>query len=84
MAIRSADGNWVLAQAWHRARYQIANIHDHYACTDVCPDFGTIAAGETVRVLGKVYFLRGNLEELESKYKADLDLKKIDYQHHYK
>lgn len=84
MAVRSVDGKWVLAEAWHRARYYIANIHDHYECTDVCPHLGTVAAGETVRVQGKVYFLRGSLEDLESKYKTDLSRKKIDYQHHYK
>ena len=77
MAVRYRDGRWVLAQAWHEARYLIANMHDRYACTDVCPTLGTIAAGQTVRLRGKIYFFRGNLEELESHYKRDIREKRV-------
>lgn len=72
VALLSSDLKWVLAQAWHQARYFIANAHDHYACTDVCPDFGDIQPRQTVWVRGKIYFFRGGLDDLEAKYEADL------------
>jgi hypothetical protein len=83
IAVTSRDEKWILAQAWHQARYTIANIHDQYACTDVCPDLGEIAAGETVQVQGKIYFFRGRLDDLESRYTADVASNKIHYYHHF-
>ena len=79
MAVTSRDGHWVLAQAWHQARYLLANVHERpkYACTDVCSYLGDVLPGETVRVHGKIYFFRGSLGDLESKYRADLQSKKI-------
>lgn len=77
MAVRSRDGQWVLAQAWHQARYLIGNMRANYACTDVCPALGNIAPGETVRLQGKIYFFRGSLKDLASKYKADLKTGRI-------
>lgn len=84
MAVRSPDCKWILAEAWHDARYLIANIHDHYECTDVCPDVGEIEAGETILVQSKVYFVRGSLADLECKYNEDLKRKKVSYQHRWK
>ncbi len=80
MAIRSRDGRWVLAQAWHEARYMISNTGPNrmYACTDVCPFLGDIAPGQTVQISGKIYIFRGDLDDLARQYKADLKNKKIN------
>ena len=66
-------------QSQDQARYLLANVQERpkYACTDVCPYWGDVSPGETVRVQGKIYFFRGSLEDLESKYRADLQSKKI-------
>jgi len=79
MAVRSRDEQWVLAQAWHEARYLIANTQTErkYACTDVCPYLGDIAPGQSVNVRGMIYYFRGNLEALANKYQADLKRKRI-------
>lgn len=71
-AVVSGDGQWILAQAWHQTRYVVVNIRDGYACTDVAPDFGDIAAGESFRVRGKIYVLCGGLDHLEERYRADV------------
>ncbi len=80
MAILSSDGRWVLAQAWHEARYMISNtgLDRMYACTDVSPFLGDIAPGQTVRIRGKIYIFRGGLDDLVIQYKADLKNKKIN------
>lgn len=79
MAVRSRDEQWVLAQAWHEARYLIANTQTErrYACTDVCPYLGDIAPGQSVNVRGMIYCFRGNLDALADKYQADLQRKRI-------
>ena len=80
VAIRSRDGGWVMAQAWHEARYLIINLLPNYACTEASPYLGKVKPGETVRLNGKIYFFRGDLEKLESSYQADLRNGKIALQ----
>lgn len=80
MAVRSRDGQWLLAQAWHRASFLIANVHGRYACTDVSPDLGDLGPGQTVVVRGKIYYFRGSLDDLAHKYAADLESGKLGLQ----
>lgn len=80
VAIRSRDGGSVLAQAWHEARYWVINLLPNYACTEASPYLGTVKPGETVRLTGKIYFFRGDLEKLESSYQSDLRNRKIALQ----
>jgi hypothetical protein len=80
VAIRSRDGDWVIAQAWHEARYLIINLLPNYACTEASPYLGSVKPGETVRLTGKIYFFRGDLEKLESSYQADLRNGRIAFQ----
>ena len=72
IAVQSADGRTVIAQAWHKSRYLIANIKENYACTESPPYFGDIGPGETLQATAMIYCLRGGLADLESKYRADL------------
>lgn len=74
-AVASAEGGWILAQAWHAPRYINVNTGldrgIDYACTDVAPALGTIPAGHTLRLRGKLYFFRGSLDALASAYSRD-------------
>lgn len=80
IAVRSRDGGWVLAQAWQQSRYLLANVHPNYVCTEAPPSFGDIEAGETIEATGKIYLLRGTLDQLESTYRKDVREKKIGLQ----
>lgn len=77
LALESREGGWILAQAWQQSQYFIANLHSHYQCSEAPPLFGKIGPGQTVHARGKVYLFQGNLDELESKYKADLNAHRI-------
>src|SRR6185503_4752287 len=77
IAVQSRDGRYLLAQAWHRARYIIANVHDRYVCTEAAPSFGEIKSNETVRVTGMIYWLKGSSADLESRYRRDLAAGKV-------
>lgn len=72
IAVRSADGTRVLAQAWHESRYLLANVHPKYLCTETPPAFGDVEPGAKVTARGKIYFFKGTLDDLEAKYRADI------------
>ena len=72
IAVRSRDSSWVLAQAWSESRYLLANIHPRSQCCEAPPYLGDIPAGKTVRITGKLYFIRGTLDDLETAYRLDL------------
>jgi hypothetical protein len=77
LALLSREGGWILAQAWQQSQYFIANLHSHYQCSEAPPSFGEIGPGQTVHARGKVYLFQGTLDELESKYQADLKAQHI-------
>jgi len=77
VALQSRERGWVLAQAWQQSQYFIVNLHSHYQCSEAPPSFGDIAPGQTVHARGKVYLFHGALDELESKYRADLKAQHI-------
>ena len=72
IAVRSHDCSWVLAQAWPESRYLLANIQPRYQCCEAPPYLGDILPGKTVRITGKLYFIRGTLDDLERNYRRDL------------
>lgn len=77
VALQSQEGGWILAQAWQQSQYFIVNIHRHYQCSESPPSFGELRPGQTVHARGKVYLFRGGLQDLESKYRADLEAQHI-------
>ena len=68
VAIVSRDGNWTLGQAFQDVQYICLNSP---ACVHPAAFFGTLAPGEQRTVSGKYYFLRGGLNDLLRRYKAD-------------
>jgi len=72
VAVQSRDGRWVLAQGWGQSPYFIVNVHEHYQCCEAPPLLGDIGPGQTVHARGKIYWFQGGLDDLESKYQADL------------
>jgi hypothetical protein len=77
VALQSREGRWILAQAWQQTQYFVVNVHDHYQCSEAPPSLGEMGPGQTVHARGKVYLFQGSLDELESKYRADLHEKHI-------
>jgi hypothetical protein len=77
VALQSREGGWVMAQAWRQSRYFIVNVHSHYQCSEAPPYFGAISPGKTAHGRGKLYLFHGNLNDIESKYQADMKAGRI-------
>jgi hypothetical protein len=73
MAVRSRDRQWIIAQAYVEG-VSVAN-NAHYTCLHVRPRWPDIPPGEETTVTGKVYFLKGGLDELLARWRADFQRK---------
>lgn len=69
LAIRSRDGQWIIAQAYGEGTSVGTNAH--YSCLHSRPRWPDIPPGENRSMTGKYYFLRGGPEELLNRWKAD-------------
>jgi formylglycine-generating enzyme required for sulfatase activity len=68
-AIRSRDGQWIIAQAYGEGTSIGTNAH--YSCLHSRPLWPDVPPGEERAMTGKYYFLRGGPEELLNRWKAD-------------
>ena len=69
IAVRSRDGNWIVAQAYGQATSVATNAH--YTCLHTRPLWPEIPAGDERALTGKVYFLKGGPQELLARWKQD-------------
>jgi len=70
IALRSRDGKWMVAQTYDQGVTVASNAH--YACLHSRPTWPDIPPGETVSRTGRLYFIRGGVEELLARWKADV------------
>jgi len=66
----ATDGEWTIAQAYAAGVSVATNAH--YSCLHTRPRWPDIPPAEERAVLGKVYFIRGDLAALLARWKADL------------
>jgi len=69
IAIVSRDRKWVIAQGYGAGTSVATNAH--YSCLHSRPAWPDIPAGEERAVTGRMYFLKGNLEDLLKRWKSD-------------
>jgi hypothetical protein len=69
IAIRSRDGQWIIAQAYAQGTIVAGNAH--YSCLHSRPLWPDIPPGQERSVLGKYYFLQGGPGELLARWKSD-------------
>ena len=69
IAIRSRDGQWIIAQAYAQGTSVASNAH--YSCLHSRPLWPDIPPGQERAVLGKYYFLKGGPTELLGRWKSD-------------
>jgi len=69
VAIRSRDGEWIIAQAYGEGTSIGTNAH--YSCLHSRPRWPDIPPGQQRSMTGKYYFLHGGPEELLNRWKAD-------------
>ena len=69
IAVASRDGKWVLAQAYDKG-LSLGN-NAHYTCLHTRPTWDDIAPGQEGSRRGRLYFLRGDVEDLLERWKRD-------------
>lgn len=69
MFTTSADGRWVVAQAYGDGVSVAGNAH--YSCLHVRPRWPDVPPGEEKAVTGKLYFLKGGSKELLARWSQD-------------
>lgn len=69
MLRESNDGEWVAGIAWER--FLSAQGHNPWECMHLSVNVGPLAQGESRRIRGKIYLLKGTREELLERYQSD-------------
>jgi hypothetical protein len=67
----SKDGKWVMAIATDMSPYHSFNFRRHMSCLHSNPGWGVMKPGQTKTTRGRVYIIKGTLEDVWRKYRAD-------------
>jgi hypothetical protein len=69
----SFDGKWALGLAVDRAQSLSFNFQEAVSCIHSNPSWGLLAPGEEATAHGRVYLIRGSLDDLYERYLQDFE-----------